>query len=1155
MPIVSTSCNRILANHSNAVREATITASTQRPSTDVRLLAESRSGGGRVVVAGAYTGAADTEIDVEVLSGTGGALSASTPLINGVGNGVLTVETIRLAAVPETITFSLLHAGDPADPAVLEFAGTTIAARTPGAAGNAITLGVVRDLTATPTQYSTLEPITNGQAEFDGPAWDWGHPPATDAGIPLAALRIQFEGYPTVFRAWKVWDAGRFLYKLDPAPAWDIPANTRVLAVTGDYTLTITDGVTPEVYEAVTVHEFLSAVASRSALVQVLGVIALDRAPGGMGITDIPLRTDAHALPPVVSVKSTLVRGLVDVSVDAGAPTENITITHAGRGAGGADVWAVRGAVSGGLPSALTGVPYAAGPVGFTVPAIVAPGGVRARISANVQLETRAEGEGLPALCFKPLVLGALASDKNVTFTYRMRPPADCVCENMPALRLRNACLGLPEEGDVSAIEYTNRLKTVYAWREAFVRANTAGPGPAVPEVPPDLDCEPGGSWRVVVSVVGSSAVPFGEFSLSPLYASEAGALARASQIDLDAVVWCQSLPGSDSGVWVRDYNSEIVLLGSQPWVNSPGELVPNRDEGSSVLRVASIDVVEDESCTVVTPGVPAQPARTHFSAANVDLNWMEACVALMVGALPDLVAADNEDALEMWDELWSEVVSDIEAVDASTNDELTLEPRGGLIASDARYLDRYRAALDTIRLEAGLLPKNDAGTAAGDSCWRDYPEDTHWWVDESGEYLPAFTNKPYVSASRDAAGVVNSTMEFGFGLVTPCDHRLKPGDRFTIQIRGAANAYTYTEGDQFIIPVLAAAPLAFTGGADGDPTQTWTVRGTTSGALPDWLYNPAAPSDYDDAASPIEVSLAPAGIPFEQGDSIRLALEGGTMRWRRDAGSWTTVNLFGATHSLGNGLTLQAVAGAAPSFVTGDTWAFQALATYGVSRLRQPRIGRGYAFDGTGAVLDIDLGAVLDLEAVLIALHTLPSTATLAISGGDAAIGEWTAAPTVRPGASIAALPAGTSARYLRLTIAGTVTGASIGWVWAGLGWQPTVGASDLTMARQYGIARGAGLNPAGLYRGRGNGGRWSWQIDQGGALMDSNVDALLELVDHVAAQGLEPVCITPDLREPSRASLAILDADEIVMVEHNNWQGSGRAVSVDLPFRAVLA
>lgn len=277
-------------------------------------------------------------------------------------------------------------------------------------------------------------------------------------------------------------------------------------------------------------------------------------------------------------------------------------------------------------------------------------------------------------------------------------------------------------------------------------------------------------------------------------------------------------------------------------------------------------------------------------------------------------------------------------------------------------------------------------------------------------------------------------------------------------------------------------------------------------------------------------------------------------MRWRRDGGAWATGDLFDAVHSLGDGLTLQAAVGAAPSFVTGDAWSFRALATYGVSRLRQPRIGRAFAFETDGVVLEVDLGAVHDLEAVLIALHTLPASATVSISGGEAALGEWTATPAVRPGAILAALPAATRARYLRVTIAGTVTGASIGWLWAGIGWQPTVGASDLTVTRQYGISRGAGLNPAGLYRGRGNGGRWAWRIDEGGALLDDNVDALLALVDHVAEQGLEPVCITPDIRDPARASVAILDADELALVEHNNWQGGRRAVSVDLPFRAVL-
>lgn len=108
--------------------------------------------------------------------------------------------------------------------------------------------------------------------------------------------------------------------------------------------------------------------------------------------------------------------------------------------------------------------------------------------------------------------------------------------------------------------------------------------------------------------------------------------------------------------------------------------------------------------------------------------------------------------------------------------------------------------------------------------------------------------------------------------------------------------------------------------------------------------------------------------------------------------------------------------------------------------------------------------------------------------------------------------------------------------------------------MARQYGIARGAGLNPAGLYRGRGNGGRWAWRIDDGGAVIDTELDALITLVDHIAEQGLEPVCIVPDVSHPERASLAILDTDEVVLDDLYAFQHSERVVSVELPFKAVL-
>ncbi|MBW7848841.1 MAG: hypothetical protein H3C41_12290, partial [Bacteroidales bacterium] len=428
MTISSISCNRILANHVNRVRDAVIAVSAQRPSEDVRLVSQARAGGGRMTLAGSYTGAADTDVDVEIVSGAG-ALRASAPTINGVGNGSLAITALGVGAVPELYTFTLLDAGTPDVAAELDFFGVVLAARAPGAAGNALALSVTRNLTDTPLPFATLDLITAGTDTFDGPEFDWGQPPATGAGIPAGALRIRFERFPTVHRAWKVWESGRFVYRLDPAPPFDIPADTRVLEVSGDYTLSLSDGVTTEEYSGVvTVYDFAAQIEARSALVAVRGAIARDTAPGGMAVTDIPLRTDAHALPAKSTVRAAAFRGLDNIVVDPGAPTENLTLSFVGRTAAGGGAWSVAGGVSGALPNASTGVPYAHGPVSFTIPALAAPPGTTARISAVVSLASRTEEEGLPAICFKPLRLGVAATDKSVTFTYRRRPPADCVC-------------------------------------------------------------------------------------------------------------------------------------------------------------------------------------------------------------------------------------------------------------------------------------------------------------------------------------------------------------------------------------------------------------------------------------------------------------------------------------------------------------------------------------------------------------------------------------------------------------------------------------------------------------------------------------------------------------------------------------------------------
>lgn len=1119
---MSISPNRILANHVNLVRDAVLAVTAQRASTDFRLLDQQRAGGGRVSLAGAYTGAEDTEIEVEILAGDGTALRASAAAVRGVGNGALTVTEIRPAAVVETLTFALVDAGDPARAAELEFYGAQLAARAVGAAGNALGVTITRNLVATPTSYATLVGVDSGMTEFDGPEWDWGQPAAAGADIPASAPRIQFEGFPTIHRAWKRWRDGRFIYLIDPPPPWAIPADTRVLSIAGDYDVEISDGVETESYPGlVTVHDLLAAIQARSALVEVRTPIALDSAPGGMAVTDIPLRTDAHTLPPRASTAARTPLLRVD-AVDADAATENLTVTHQGG-----DVWSVTGGVSGSLPNARTGVAWAGlGPVDFTIPAIVLDPTAAPRIQGKyTPAGGREEDAALPSVCLAPLKLGVKAVDQTVTFTYRARPATDCRCDTASPLRVSDACLGLNDGGDMALDpEYQTRLTALYAWRADFHDGGEAHDYD-LHEVPQDV--------AVVDACTRVFAEALGEIHTSASALGVWDAAFEDLQGDLADYFGPSTPPTGGIAPVIGEeceyragnyyYNSHTGHQYGLVDITRDGE--PIGDEIVTFLVDPwTCSHLDDEAAGFLTDGGSGVVNKSH---------------------------AGHEYALRF---------RDLGEFDN------TMTPGGGgddfpLGTDPEAYAGRYRARMDLARAEAGIVPKSDASSGtAGDGCWRDIPGTTHWWVDERGDYLPAFTNHPYVSARLGSgidapAGHAYSTKEFGFGILCNCEHRLVEGDTITITISGAANASAYAEGDTFTVPVLAAGAAPFSGGSDGDGVHTWSVRGSVSGALPDYSWDPDVPAIYDDPASPIEAMLAPGGIPFEVGDQIAIAIEGGALRWRRDGGSWTDADLYGAAPDLGDGLSLSPISGTAPSFLAGDRWLYQAVATHGASRLRQPRIGRAYAWEGAATTIDLDLGAVSPVEAVLIGLHTLPASAEILVEGGDAAADEWSVSPAWRAGAVLAVPPAATTARYLRVTVTGAGDGAAIGWLWAGSGWQPSVSPSEATRVRQYGLIRGGGLNPSALYRGRGEGGNWTWNLDQGGVLDADTLGGLIDLVDHVASQGLEPVCLIPDLRHPA-PTLALLDADDLTLVDALHWHaGAEQLVSVTLPFRAVLA
>lgn len=1213
------SVNRLIANHANAVREAVISASAQRTADAPRLTRQSRQGRGSMQVTGAYAGATDRTLDVEVIEGSGSQLRTSTPIIRGVGNGQMTVTAVDAGAVPETVTFTLADLGDPEARATLPFYGVTLMAKTPGEAGNTLTLTVERRLTLGAPIGALLTSLSTGTSTLPDARWDFGAATATGGGIPADAPRLMFGTYPSVHRHWREWAEGVWSYRLDPALPYDLPADTPVYSVTGDYRLTLSDGTSSEEYTGITHYDVLSAMRARSQLIEVVGTVVADTAPGGQAVTDVQLRTDAYALPVIAAITGRGGSRTLDaLSVDADAVTENIILTCRANTIASAARWAVSGGASGALPDAVSGVPYANGPVSFTIPrgtieATTAP------VSSRVTLASRESGESVPSICIRAYP-GARAVSRSVTFTYTRRPPTDCDCSTLPMPRPNAGCLGadLGESGMALDPAHLSRLQDLYDWRATFQGTQIDFTTPATAraaQLDMDLCDQVVGYFAETLEQIYASAdalagwdaefarlqsefapmISVGRVAPRPIaIGMSVGALGKnpinSYTYQLARVQSFMSPAGGETALFRRGMEVGTIGLNSinqrayrldgcvhfNDTPNSPGG-----DEVQPTLMVApdfvnwtwptnngsvTIRVVTGSQSTYLS-GQLTQRYEYGYNVTLTDMGVAGQSGATTQRDLPALSTQVDLSGAWLTTDGATFTFDTAYPGDNAGSERSTWICRGlpadlGAEASVDQLARRYEARMDMVMTLAGLVPKSDASRGGGDGCWRDRPEETFYWEDESGVYLPAFNNQAYVSSRKGCGtlapyGAPYSTQEFGFGLAIDCVGALKEGDKFTITVNGSAEG-PYREGDRFTIPIIGAAPARFSGGSAGSSAHTWSVNGSVGGGYPDWIWEPTAPTPY--TAGPLDVALAQGGIPFERGDQIRVDLEGGRLRWRFDAGDWTEADIYDPDgQDLGDGLTLLAIPGPAPSFMAGDAWRFQATATYGPDRLRAPREGRAFGWDGAEVTLAIDLGAEQPIEALLLAMHTLPSTAGVWVAGSRLESGvddnDWLIEIPWREGPILAALPSGTTARRLTIAITGAGTGAEIGWLWAGVPWSPTAGASALQHIRQYGMSRGSGRNPSGRYSGRGTGGRWAWDLSAGSGLLPESVASLLTLLDHVAEQGLEWVCLVPDIRQPERATLAQIDTDAVTLTEELGYALDGQTLtSVDLPFRAVL-
>lgn len=1069
------SVQRFFSGRNNLARNAALSASSVRASTAIERVAARRAGGGRVRLAGAYTGHEAAQVEVEIVA-AGGVPRASVPQFVGVGNGQLQVLSIDAAAPLQALTLTLADLGVPTEHARLDAREVQIRARASGAAGNAIRMTVLPQFNRTLTDWALLADWSAGTAVQTGSQWDFGGFPLSAKGeLDAASARIQFGFDPQVYRPWRQFKDGAWQFGVSPALERNQSKGTPVYAVAGGYLVTVTDGVATETYgdvgagqPAITAFYDLLVALQSSALVEVAGVVAADRTVGGQAAIDVPLRTQAWLMALGGKVQ------LADVTVPPLAPTQNVLVRCINADVVGRERWSVAGDVSGPLAVAATGVPYDSAAARFTVPTIDPATVGSGEWSFKYEPAPRPEDAGVPSVCVRPFKLGRNAKPRTVTFRFQKRPPADCKCSDMPTPKLSLKCLGIGPEGGDMALEpeYQSRLMALYQWRRMFLDSNTTFG---------ELG-QPTGLYGYIKSHIR-------EVEMANAITSE---LAQAlSEI-------YESADARDQ--WDLELGGIISLM--QPL---------NGVAGSVQINVAA-DVSIDVETTDDGPLVRVNSRGNSFELSHINSQMRE----LNIGAANAVYIAQ---------------LSDVSVV-------------VGMVS----------ARMDYVRTIAGIVPKSDSSSGDAGGCWIDHGDD-HWWVDTDGYYLPAFTNQAYISARRNTdTGKAYSTMEFGFGLVVACPDRLKVGDSLTIRISQVDTERPYQVGDEAIIQTVAAGPAWLAGGVDGTDVQTWRVAGAVSGALPDYVVPTDGTAAPVYTAAGVVLQLALGGIPFVLGDKFSLAIEAGQWRWRSGAGAWSALADIAPDGQalLADGLVAYFEPGAAPSFVPGDAYTFEVHQPWAVSHVQDAQ-ATAWGWAGDGGALVMDLGSTQPLGGVALARYQLPNSANVALElSQDGMVWSLPLALDVGRAVCVSLFPLALSARFLRLSVAGA-PGGSIGWLWCGEPLATEHHASTCQRRRRWAATRGAGLNAPALYAGAGDG----WQVGWESVLLDTDADALVQLVDW-AQQHDEPLVFVPHHLHPGDAALVRCAADALDVSDVHEYQPDNpahRLLSATLEMEPVYA
>lgn len=1166
------SCQRILADLNNVVATATASTAVIRPAEQqIFRQTQPTTGFGMVNLTGAYTGADDALIEVEIRSPTSGNERVTQPVLSGAGNGVLTDASAEAGTVAQTVTVTCVDVGTATTQAqAILYADILLQARSAGTGGNAITLGIVPALTLSSKPIGALaEALARDTQEWTDQRLDFGAVPLNpDGTLSDLCPRLVFgRDLSRVYRHYKRWDGEQWQYGVSPKLAAAFVAGSQVHTVTGNYGVTISNGVTTETVTGTTLYDVLLALAT-SALIEVSGVIANDRRPGGQAAIDLPLRTNAFALP-VVKARDVM-PDVLDLTVAATAPTETITLECINNDALNAEIWAVKSKVVGGLPYATTGIPYAdpAAVVGFTVAknSLSATPVTGSLALSGTNFAGTGDPKAYPTVCLAKPTLGAAARAKTLTLTWTARPPADCNCRDMPVSgRPQGRFLGI-DLGDNDAMStlvagHQSRLEAIASWHKTFVAGNT------------DLSTD--GELRAADLDLQLAQLSVNELveCLTDLYGTDAvlqaPARANATAYALYAVVepdvrnnyryrcTVAGTSGSSAPTWPTTVGT-TVTDGTVTWACV-----------SKIPEVAWDDVLSGlntDLTGLATLGAENIPAFKIFASSTAyslndivlfESNFYRVIAAGTTGSAPTWGFAGNQHVTGTVT-LLAITAADAyalkagEAADVNADTALPSDPN--ILRDPQTWVQRYLTACNYVRTLAGLEPKKaKAGliVSNGSDVWSD-PGDAFYWEIKGACYLPVFNGQYYHSCTKgcgaDGDASIAPTYEFGFALQVGCPDRLAAGDTITITIELDTAQTAYNVGDTYEIPIVMGGPLAFSGGITGTDTLTWTVYSNTAGALAPYALTLAEPA-YN--AGGLHFTLHRGSLPFALGDAFTFAVEtGGLFRWRQDSGAWSADTALTASAVLADGLTAVFVEGKAPSFVAGDLYRFLARQPYSPSHVRSADDAE-WRWLADLSTLTLTFAAATSIECIGILRHALPDGAVATLKLLDATDTVLnTTLLTATPGPLLRFLETPVVASSMTLTITGAGNGA-LGWVYAGTPWAATYSADQCTLQRVYALERDNGLNPQGAYLGAGRGGQLVWNS----WFMPADWASLLALLDDCKSNGDRPVVVVPNLADVQDAALVRIATDTLEVTDEYRFQDpSARQMSLTLPFTAVI-